>query len=69
MTARMPQPVSAQGACSREEPQPKLSPASMIWQPWYSGWLSGKSGSGRAIGEVAPLVEKPFSQTLLYRSP
>ncbi len=36
MTARMPQPNSAQGACSRDEPQPKLSPASRTWQSWYS---------------------------------
>ena len=30
MTQRMPKSSSAQGACSREEPQPKLSPATRI---------------------------------------
>ena len=30
MTQRMPKSSSAQGACSREEPQPKFSPATRI---------------------------------------
>src|SRR5215468_10355923 len=30
ITQRMPKSISAQGACSREEPQPKLSPATRI---------------------------------------
>ena len=32
ITARMPQATSAQGACSRDEPVPKLSPTSRIWR-------------------------------------
>ena len=31
MTQRTPKSSSAQGACSREEPQPKLSSATMIF--------------------------------------
>jgi hypothetical protein len=31
ITQRMPKSSSAQGACSRELPQPKLSPAIRIW--------------------------------------
>ena len=50
MTARIPQPVNAQGACSRDEPQPKLSPATRICAPWYSGLLRGKSGLGPPSG-------------------
>ena len=37
---------SAHGACSREEPQPKLSPASRICAPCALGWLRTKSGFG-----------------------
>ena len=31
MTQRMPKSLIAHGACSREEPQPKLSPATRIF--------------------------------------
>jgi hypothetical protein len=31
ITQRMPKSASAQGACSRDDPQPKLSPATRIW--------------------------------------
>ena len=37
MTTRSPQPTSAHGACSREEPQPKLSPASKTCAPCDAG--------------------------------
>ena len=37
ITARNPKPRSAQGACSRELPQPKLSPATRIVAPWAGG--------------------------------
>src|SRR5579872_815356 len=46
MTARKPYCVSAHGACSRELPQPKLSPASRIFAAFASEWFSGKSGFG-----------------------
>ena len=36
----------AQGACSREEPQPKLSPATSTWAPAAPGWLRTKSAFG-----------------------
>ena len=45
--ARKPQSTSAHGACSREEPQPKLSPARRIFAPFASGARSGKSGRVR----------------------
>ena len=45
-TARNPNPVNAHGACSREEPQPKLSPAMRICAPAAPGVLSTKSGLG-----------------------
>jgi hypothetical protein len=34
MMQRMPKSSSAQGACSRLEPQPKLGPATMILAFW-----------------------------------
>ena len=37
MTAWTPQATSAQGACSRDEPQPKLSPAMRIRRPDHLG--------------------------------
>ena len=46
ITARNPNCVSAHGACSRELPQPKLSPASRTSQPRARGWLRMKSGFG-----------------------
>ena len=44
ITALMPKSSSAQGACSREEPQPKLSPATRICASRYCGLFSTKSG-------------------------
>src|SRR3954453_10679977 len=44
MTQLIPKSVSAQGACSRLDPQPKLSPATMILACRYGPWLSTKSG-------------------------
>ena len=41
---------SAQGACSREEPQPKLRPATNTWQPAASGRFSAKSALGLPSG-------------------
>src|SRR5216683_1282383 len=49
-TARKPKSCSAQGACSREEPQPKLAPATSTCAPAACGWLRGKSGRGRPSG-------------------
>src|ERR1700722_11476808 len=46
ITARNPYCVSAQGACSRELPQPKLSPASKTLQAFDSGLFKMKSGFG-----------------------
>ena len=45
--ARKPWSSSAQGACSREEPQPKLAPASSTGAPAKAGSLSTNSGSLR----------------------
>ena len=65
MTAVKPKPVSAQGACSREEPQPKLSPASRMRAPAAPGWLSTKSGLGLPSGLVAPVGEEALAQAVL----
>jgi hypothetical protein len=46
MTARKPKPISAHGACSRELPQPKLSPGDQIVPPSARGWLRMNSGFG-----------------------
>ena len=43
-TAFTPKSISAHGACSRLEPQPKLSPAISTPAPLYSGRFSTKSG-------------------------
>ena len=45
-TARMPASTSAHGACSRDEPQPKLSPATRIVQPCASGRFRTNSARG-----------------------
>ncbi len=44
MTQRIPKSSSAHGACSRDEPQPKLWAATKICAPLYAGLLSTKSG-------------------------
>ena len=41
-----PNPVSAQIACSLDEPQPKLLPDRRIWAPLASGLFRTKSGLG-----------------------
>ena len=65
ITARKPQSSSAQGACSREEPQPKLRPATSTWQPAACGWLSTKSGFGAAVGAIAPVGEQLLAEAHL----
>ena len=40
----MPKSLMAHGACSRELPQPKLSPATKIEVPFHSGLFKTKSG-------------------------
>ena len=44
MTERMPKSSSAQGACSRDDPQPKFSPATRMTEWRQAGLLSTKSG-------------------------
>ena len=46
MTARKPQPTSAHGACSRDEPQPKLSPGEQDLRALRVGLFRAKSGFG-----------------------
>ena len=53
MTARNPQPANAQGACSREEPQPKLSPASRTAPRSIRGG-SRQIRVGAAVRQIAP---------------
>src|SRR3989304_3604746 len=45
MTALMPHAASAHGACSRDEPVPKLSPTRRIARPAIPGRSRTKSGS------------------------
>lgn len=45
MTVRIPKSRRAQGACSREDPQPKLPPeTTRIFDSLYPGWLRMNSG-------------------------
>ena len=44
MMQRMPKSSSAQGACSREEPQPKFSCAMMICALRYGYWFNTNLG-------------------------
>jgi hypothetical protein len=41
-----PASSSAHGACSREDPHPKLRPASSTFAPACWGWFMGNSGLG-----------------------
>ena len=43
ITQRIPKSRSAHGACSRDEPQPKLFPATRIWQAENCGSFRTKS--------------------------
>ena len=56
--AWMPQLRSAHGACSRELPVPKLSPARRILRPGMPGWSRMNGGSFLA----AVLLEPPVAE-------
>src|SRR5215212_3479763 len=47
MTAWIPHATSAHGACSRDDPQPKLTPASRILRPYIWGLSRTNVGSFR----------------------
>mmetsp|Transcript_17854 Transcript_17854/g.42190 ORF Transcript_17854/g.42190 Transcript_17854/m.42190 type:complete len:360 (-) Transcript_17854:1091-2170(-) len=66
MMQRMPRSMMDQGACSRDEPQPKLSPAMRMEAApsLYPSWLSTKSALGWATS--GPMVAT--SSALSYRS-
>ena len=57
----MPHAVSAHGACSRDEPAPKLSPTSRIFRPAIPGWSSTK----RRLLERPVLLEAPVAEERL----
>src|ERR1700679_3452854 len=58
--------MRAQTACSREEPVPKLGPATKMVAPAYSGWLRMKFRSSRhSENNPAP---KPVRSTRLSQS-
>ena len=44
-TTLIPKSDKAQGACSREEPHPKLSPATKILDSLYAGLFKTKSST------------------------
>ena len=58
MTARMPKSSSAHGACSRDEPQPKLRPATSTWQPCGLRLVQHEVGLRLAGLVVAPVGEQ-----------
>lgn len=59
MTVRMPKSRSAQGACSRLEPQPKLPPlTTRISALRYAGWLRTNSGFSSPVLESYRRAEK-----------
>src|SRR5450759_3671955 len=59
--ARMPHARSAQGACSREEPEPKLSPTRRIWRPALCGSSMNETGSRRFPSGVKRQSKKSAS--------
>ncbi len=56
--ALMPHAVSAHGACSRDDPAPKLSPTRSTWRPCISGSVEDEVRVRAAVGQVAPVVEQ-----------
>jgi hypothetical protein len=63
ITQRMPKSSSAQGACSRDEPQPKLSPATRISRLAIGGLVQHEIGDFLPVLRVAHLVEQVLAQT------
>ena len=59
--ARMPQAVSAHGACSRDEPAPKLSPTSRICAAGHPRLVEDE----RRVLERAVLLEPPVAEERL----
>src|SRR3546814_10028910 len=62
ITALMPMSPSAQAACSRLEPQPKLSPAIRIGLPAWRGSSKMLPGSARTVSN-APLPSRSEEHT------
>ncbi|MDZ7906605.1 MAG: hypothetical protein U5N55_13145 [Cypionkella sp.] len=63
MTARKPYFWIACGACSREEPQPKLAPERRIVAPLKRGVVE-RVGAVGAVGVLADVVEEEFAETV-----
>ena len=67
--ARIPHAVSAHGACSRDEPVPKLSPTSRICRSSIATRSITNSGSlSAAVLVVAPVVEEGVARGRPCRS-
>ena len=63
MTALMPQAVSAHGACSRDEPHPKLSPAEEDLAAGHLGPVEDeRRRRQRAVLAVAPVAEQGLGE-------
>jgi len=62
---RTPKSRIDQGACSREDPQPKLSPVTKILAPVYGSWLSTKSGLGALVTYMYGTVVVPIKRQTL----
>src|SRR5262252_1936844 len=62
MTARKPNCCKAHGACSREDPEPKLRPLTRTLAAWCSGLFSTKSGFGDPSGRNRQSKNRPASK-------
>ena len=67
ITARKPNCVSAHGACSRELPQPKLSPASSTCAPCRPRLVQDEVRIRIPLRVVAPVVEELLVEPQLRR--
>jgi hypothetical protein len=62
ITQRMPKSSSAHGACSRDEPQPKLSPATRICAFAIGGLVQHEIRDLVAVVVIAHLVEQVLAE-------
>jgi hypothetical protein len=62
ITQRMPKSSSAQGACSRDDPQPKFSPATRICAFAIGGLVQDEIGDLVAVVVIAHLVEQVLAE-------
>ena len=61
----MPHAVSAQGACSRDEPAPEVVARQQDLAALHLGLVEDEVRVGRAVGQVAPVVEQGVGEARL----